>query len=685
MFPHKVLEERKENSAENERYGKRVNKILEVMEENLSLSFVEMNDENHCQELKSFVGEKLQGSKEKLLKSYELGENLYTEFVRERVIERTKSIHDPIKKFSIPTFSSGENVKKKSSAKHNAERTELQLQSKLLNVYDDRPVIESNLLGQYQLSEHTAIVDPTEKEVIPNIKSGKSSAMKDFIFKLVPDSVSVQSPDCVDLSIVEGENLLNNISGNKKTIAQYVSNLLRYGVKPYFQFSKKVLLLFDDPSDTRNLDLKMTNRKRYQREYKDLPLTANFVIEDWDCIMKSPENKRALKRIIMEEIIQSGVSQDILKNGESLYLNGSMEDQRVICLDKNQDYVSMSFESFTLRNDESDFKIFFALEKYYLKGLRKFLIYSQDSDVKILSLYWTAKLENVEMIIKFGSSLASSYFHPKNVGEYFVKELSLNSTEKKVQHSIALLQCYIYFGSDATPGFHSISNSYGLRVFNEMCKERVPQQGNDFLNLILRVYQSKNSGLRRLFDEIDQNVSVEGKILKTRCILKAMKGVEKEVIPLPSCLLLQFHRSFFLSQYWTDEGHQGDPVDFGWNKLEESYEIKLNDTEDPFYSLPKTLMTNCGCTKACKKCKCQKLKLKKDGKDVAAKCARILCKKCPCFKRKKEGAAEDLILSDQFQELLDELSSDEECNYDSDLESLFDSDYSFTVSDNDEM
>ena len=577
---------------------------MKVIEEKLSLSFVELNDEKYCQELRSFVGDQLQGNKERLLNSYELGEKLYSDFVVERIIQRTKSINDTIKKTSIPTFTMGPNVKKKSGQKHNAERVELQLQSKLLNVSVDRPVIEPSQLGQYQLSDHTALVDPTEKEIIPNIKSGKSSAMRDFIFKLVPESVSVQHPHSVDMCLVEGENLINNISGHKKTVGQYVENLLKYGVKPYFQFSSKVLLMFDDSSDTRNLDLKMTNKKRYQKEYKDLDLAASSFIEDWDSVIRSPENKKRLKQIIMEEIVQSGVSDNIMKNGETLFLNGSMDDGRIICLRKNDDYVRMDNESFEVRRDESDYKIFFALEKYHSQGLKKFLIYSQDSDVKMLSLYWTAKLEEAEMTIKFGSSLASSYFYPKRVSQYFGRELNLNSQEERMKHSKALLQCYIFFGSDATPGFHSITNSYGLRIFNELSKERVLETRNDFLNLILMVYQSKNCGLKKIFEEIAENDPIDEKILRTRSILKAMKGAENEVIPLSSCLSLQFQRSAFLVQYWTDEEYQNDPVNFGWSKNEDGYEIILSDKEDLFYSLPKTLMTSCGCaTKPCQKCK----------------------------------------------------------------------------------
>ena len=42
------------------------------------------------------------------------------------------------------------------------------------------------------------------------------------------------------------------------------------------------------------------------------------------------------------------------------------------------------------------------------------------------------------------------------------------------------------------------------------------------------------------------------------------------------------------------------------------------------------------------------------------KCARITCKKCSCFKWEKSGEAENLSLSDQCQNYIDQISSEEE-------------------------
>ena len=62
----------------------------------------------------------------------------------------------------------------------------------------------------------------------------------------------------------------------------------------------------------------------------------------------------------------------------------------------------------------------------------------------------------------------------------------------------------------------------------------------------------------------------------------------------------------------------------------------------------------CSCKNDCTRCKCLKIDA------IGKKCSRITCKKCNCFRREKENENEDLVLSTQYQDYLDEMSSDSE-------------------------
>ena len=67
------------------------------------------------------------------------------------------------------------------------------------------------------------------------------------------------------------------------------------------------------------------------------------------------------------------------------------------------------------------------------------------------------------------------------------------------------------------------------------------------------------------------------------------------------------------------------------------------------------------------RCKCKK------SPEANKKCSQLLCRKCKCFKRSIDGDSEDLRLSTQFQEYIDNLSSSEEESEESDLD--FDPDF----------
>ena len=72
------------------------------------------------------------------------------------------------------------------------------------------------------------------------------------------------------------------------------------------------------------------------------------------------------------------------------------------------------------------------------------------------------------------------------------------------------------------------------------------------------------------------------------------------------------------------------------------------------------------------------------GPEANKKCSQLLCQKCKCFKRSIDGDSEDLRLSTQFQEYIDNLSSSEEESEESDLDfnpDFFDDYFSSEVTD----
>ena len=88
---------------------------------------------------------------------------------------------------------------------------------------------------------------------------------------------------------------------------------------------------------------------------------------------------------------------------------------------------------------------------------------------------------------------------------------------------------------------------------------------------------------------IKRNVQIDEQIMEARCILKSVKGVEEEAIPLPSCLKLQFQRSVFQVRSYSSEEIYLNPEDYGYTKKQVNFEVQLQNQKDPYYLLPKEL------------------------------------------------------------------------------------------------
>ena len=332
-------------------------------------------------------------------------------------------------------------------------------------------------------------------------------------------------------------------------------------------------------------------------------------------------------------------------------------------------------EDITLRVDETDFKLFSFSKYLYQKGFKNILILSQDTDVKILAVYWSAVLENIKFIIKHGSFMSPAYFHPSAVLSYYRVKFKLMSNNQVKNQAEALVKVYIMFGSDQNCGFVGIGHGFAMTVYHELAINNKMKTEVDFLELILLTYEQKNAGIKRLFSK-DQN-SLSERLMSTRRLLKAKNGIENLTIPLESTLRLHCKRTFFLFQLWTDDDFSGDPCENGWEKVQDEYKIQLKSSNDRMHKLPEQMMLGCFCKGECNtcdcsvdkiaNCKCRKCKCFKISPEFRG-CSVHTCKNCKCFKREKEGELENLLASYQLQKMVDDLSSEEE---DDDLDDDF--------------
>ena len=614
----------KVTKPEKSRYDKNVEKLIAYYEQVLDTDALNFYDPEYFVPLKSFSGETLKEDQTlQILNSNQSGRKKMEEYMIETLVEKKRSIHDHIPKVNTPTFKSENEAKKKKPTRNRSTKKELKDHVKFLHIVSDRNVMSMKNANKYQPTDIMALTKIVNNKVVANIPTNKSNTVK-FLEEIAPESFSHElNTDSFDMTIIEMENLIVSGSLANKTLREILSSFLLFKIKPLAASFKNLVLLFDDPIHVRTNDVKQTYSSRYSsEEYKDLVLTEDLVISDMTEIFRNQHNKESYKKVLLEYIRRN--ANKVLKNGSSLFLNGTFDDTGVVKQISMTDNVitEVDREDLRLKPSETDEKLFFLMRKVHILGAKKFLVHSLDCDVKILSIYWSSLMPDVEIVIKSSKSISSTYFYPGQILRYMSAKYICKSQEDLARLARSLLRTYIILGNDCTPSFRNYSHTFGLQVFDKLSKESILESEDDFLFFIMKMYQEKNGSLRKM--TIKRNVQIDEQIMEARCILKSVKGVEEEAIPLPSCLKLQFQRSVFQVRSYSSEEIYLNPEDYGYTKKQVNFEVQLQNQKDPYYLLPKELFKGCSCKSECGlKCSC--MKTDKRGR----KCSKITCK-CSC-------------------------------------------------------
>ena len=184
--------------------------------------------------------------------------------------------------------------------------------------------------------------------------------------------------------------------------------------------------MFDEDTKDRNNELKMTADKRYENNYPDISIDENYVIDDWALIFKNQNNKKRFKLLFRNVVMQSVV--EWLDEGQIFYINGVFPEGETKKFIKTEfGYLTIeTVEHWKLPKAESDTKIFNIIET--LHNDLKVLIFSLDTDVKILAVYWSARIPNKNIVIRSGSGVTPSYFHPQKFVEFMERNYKLETT-----------------------------------------------------------------------------------------------------------------------------------------------------------------------------------------------------------------------------------------------------------------
>ena len=275
--------------------------------------------------------------------------------------------------------------------------------------------------------------------------------------------------------------------------------------------------------------------------------------------------------------------------------------------------------------------------------------------MKILGIYFSACNREKNIVIRHGQNLNPSFFYPSAFVEYLEKNFLIQDWDSLLQHAESLVETYILFGSDHNPKFENISHSFVLGVWDDLSRTMILSTEEHYLLLVLKVYEMKYKEVKRFFNNADTDTPVDEKILRARASIKSYRALESSTIPLPSVLRLQHQRASLLRQIWTNPNMAGlDPVNSGWtSEGEDSFNIKLQDKTDEFYTLPKDILHGCQCKGDYTTGRCSCNRVPAFSRPHGLNCCRWTCR-CNCF------GTEAHTVDPAGSEDEDELSSDDD-------------------------
>ena len=126
-------------------------------------------------------------------------------------------------------------------------------------------------------------------------------------------------------------------------------------------------------------------------------------------------------------------------------------------------------EDLKLTVGESDYKMFEFVKRMKLTE-KKVLIFSLDTDVKMLSIYYTST-SNVEFIVRSGSNIVPSYFHPNK----FISQIKNALKEESLIPTFARSMLKVFALLDVTFYQHFMEYLIHLECkFSWKCSKMVP-------------------------------------------------------------------------------------------------------------------------------------------------------------------------------------------------------------------
>ena len=506
-----------------------------------------------------------------------IGQQQYELYVHDRLLQRSVTVMEPIKKNKLALFSRPPTREKsKSSLQVSSLKADCSLFSRLYIACQSR---DGDLQDFFR---HENQACPPSLSQDGKLRMGTKSDL----LGCLEGCCTTPKPDAPDtnVTIIDGAVLVNILKPMAaKTFTEYALNVVCPYIQSRLQHADRVDIVWDQYQEN---SLKTQTRNKRGKGIRRRVEGRTSLPQNWQQFLRVDANKTELFAFLAEHISRLQTDKQVVTTYGAQVLSIPPRDTSLLA---------------PCSHEEADTRMILHLADAVYQGFQKILLRTVDTDVVILAVAAVAKIEVQEVWIAFGTGQHFRYIAAHEIA-------SIIGPDK----SKALPVFHAYTGCDTVSSFNTRGKKTGWdtwKAFEEVTAT--------FLALSTGpsdISEAHVSVLERFTILLYDRTSSKDDINEARQQLFAKKGRTMDAIPPTKATLLQhIKRAAYQGGHCWGRALEvapelPSPGDWGW--------VDPKDWKPFWTTLPEASLTSrelvrCGCKKGCKgRCKCKKAGLK---------------------------------------------------------------------------
>lgn len=314
-----------------------------------------------------------------------LGEEQYQVFVKERFVERRKSVTEKLNKNSLATFKTGKHkVSSKDKAKVQTLKQDCALFSRLYIASQNR----SGDLDDFFKYENQPW--PPSLAQAGNLRAGN----KADLIKCIELTTDVQSPT-PDVIILDGAVIVQMLSpGTSETFEEYAQIVFLPYVLKQLHSAERVDLVWDVYKED---SLKKATREKrgFGQRRKVSPTTR--IPSDWKGFLRVDANKSELFNFLAQQVISQPIPE-----GKEIY---STFEEKVLCSPKRAQMSMLE----PCNHEEADTRLMVHVLDASVCGHQRIIVRTNDTDVVVLAVSIAKSIQANELWVLYGTGKHTRY------------------------------------------------------------------------------------------------------------------------------------------------------------------------------------------------------------------------------------------------------------------------------------